>query len=110
MANFKRYLREAINNVCLPCLREQSGDDNPCVAGQGPGGMIGCWMRCEPQEGGGMNCVPCEQGDEGCRFYQTVDDWLKPRHPKHDPYYDVPLPKYGGPSGVPWIEGPGNNG
>ena len=23
MANFKRYLREAINNVCLPCLREQ---------------------------------------------------------------------------------------
>jgi hypothetical protein len=23
MSNFKRYLKEAINNVCLPCMREQ---------------------------------------------------------------------------------------
>ena len=123
MSNFNKYLREAINNVCLPCMREQYSArprnpgllpdgtpyEGPCHAVK-HGGMVGCWMRCTQNDAGGMDCVACKQGTPDCNFHQTVDDFLKPRHPQQkQPYYDLPKPQYGGPEGWDWIEGPGNS-
>lgn len=112
MSKFKRYLKEAINNVCLPCLKEQSGSAGGC------NGFPDCWEYCD----GDIACLAGQgyyQNDEGtwyhedcmtpgCEFYNTPQwpdgEYKFPSPIKINPFFTNPGGGGGGYGG-----GPGQN-